>query len=59
MANADSGPSQAATCYEHRRDKLKALEYARKGLQIALWCVGPDSGIVQGDLARIQELEEG
>ena len=49
---------RAATCYEHRRKKKKALEYANKGLQIALWCVGPDSDIVEGDRARIEELEE-
>lgn len=47
-----------ATCYECRQDKVKALEYAKKGARIALGCVGPDSEIFHGDLARIQELEE-
>ena len=47
-----------ATCYEYWRDKPKALKYAQKGLQIALWCVGEDSEFVQSSRARIQELEK-
>ncbi|KAL8797709.1 MAG: hypothetical protein Q9195_000061 [Heterodermia aff. obscurata] len=47
-----------AMCYDNRRNKPKALEYAKKAAQTALLCVGPDSDIYEGDRQWIQELNE-
>ena len=47
-----------AMCYENRHNKARAYEYAKKAVQQALLCVGPDSDIFEGDRKRIQEMNE-
>lgn len=47
-----------ATCHQNRDNKRKCLEYAKKAVQIALLCEGPDSDIFEIDQKCMQELME-
>ena len=47
-----------ASCYENRQNKPKSLEHAKKAVQTALMCVGPDSDIFEGDRKHIQDMNE-